>query len=71
MKKQDELEFRRLVERDRAAGQLTNVEELGARIGMHPKRATRLVMKWPDWDWGTSARFGWFTKEAPSENQHQ
>ena len=60
MKKSDEIEFRKLVEQDRHAGNLTNIEEIAAKIKMHPKRATYLVEKWKDWTWGVSSRFGWF-----------
>lgn len=46
------------------------ISEEAERIGIHPKRALRIVEKWVGlgwWEFGVSLRGGWFTKSAPEE----
>lgn len=41
-----------------------------ASLGIHENRGHRILMKWSDrdwWDYGVSARGGWFTDTAPVE----
>lgn len=43
-------------------------DEVARDLGIPEKRATFLLDKWSDrgwWDYGVSARTGWFTPEAP------
>lgn len=41
--------------------------DITSLIGMHPNRAFYLLGKWGKrglWNWGVSARSGWFTEKA-------
>lgn len=45
-------------------------DAVGATLGIHPKRVEALLWKWTKrgwWNYGTSARGGWFEEEAPDE----
>ncbi len=45
-------------------------DEVGARLGIHHRRVLALLEKWTSngwWNYGVSARTGWFESEAPEE----
>jgi hypothetical protein len=43
-------------------------DEVFDEVGIHPKRGNAILEKWCDkgwWDYGVSARAGWFTIDSP------
>lgn len=65
--KPDEEQFLRtmLLERPRPTMDGPDAVEVGMRLGIHHKRALRLIEKWSRngwWDYGTSPHGGWLTK---------
>jgi len=71
MKRPDEIEFCRRLwgQCDRRPYVLVEhnggpcAEGVAGRMGMSRKRANYLLKKWPFWEFGITARFGWFTRE--------
>lgn len=63
--------FRRMrLERGHPMGRRLFVDEVGAELGIHAKRVEYLLDKWSErgwWDYGISARTGWFTRDAPED----
>jgi hypothetical protein len=47
------------------------LDAIGERIGMHPKRANGIGLKWTDknwWNYGVTVRSGWLTPEGYNES---
>lgn len=70
MRKSDEIALYAAVRESRGTGAIVPVwPDLSGFLGIHENRAQSILLKWDSkgwWEYGVSARMGWFTNDAPA-----